>query len=205
MTRLEYLNCRVLTADTGREAPDDGVGLLPPRRLERRGHRELPRALRQLRQAHPRAARQLPAHRRRRGAAHRRARLARHRRHRPFARARLPVLPGPEAADLAATRCCRASRPTCRCTRPSPTPTRWPTGWPRWHKIKAQVPDDVLVLPSHNECFRGLHARLDYLRRGAGAQRWRGCASRCAEPRRAGRRVRCAVRAAPSAKPMPAC
>jgi glyoxylase-like metal-dependent hydrolase (beta-lactamase superfamily II) len=25
MTRLEYLNCRVLTADTGREAPDDGV------------------------------------------------------------------------------------------------------------------------------------------------------------------------------------
>lgn len=30
-------------------------------------------------------------------------------------------------------------------------------------KIKREVPDDVLVLPSHNECFRGLHARLDYL------------------------------------------
>ena len=30
-------------------------------------------------------------------------------------------------------------------------------------KIKKEVPDDVLVLPSHNECFRGLHARLDYL------------------------------------------
>ena len=30
-------------------------------------------------------------------------------------------------------------------------------------KIKAQVPDDVLVLPAHNEVFRGLHARLDYL------------------------------------------
>ncbi len=30
-------------------------------------------------------------------------------------------------------------------------------------KIKVEVPDDVLVLPSHNECFRGLHARLDYL------------------------------------------
>ena len=29
--------------------------------------------------------------------------------------------------------------------------------------IKAQVPDDVLVLPSHHDCFRGLHARLDYL------------------------------------------
>ena len=25
MTRLEYLNCRMLVADTGREAPDDGV------------------------------------------------------------------------------------------------------------------------------------------------------------------------------------
>lgn len=30
-------------------------------------------------------------------------------------------------------------------------------------KIKREVPDDVLVLPAHNECFRGLHARLDYL------------------------------------------
>ena len=30
-------------------------------------------------------------------------------------------------------------------------------------KIETEVPDDVLVLPSHNECFRGLHARLRYL------------------------------------------
>ncbi len=33
-------------------------------------------------------------------------------------------------------------------------------------KIRATVPDDVLVLPSHNEPFRGLHARLDALDRG---------------------------------------
>lgn len=33
-------------------------------------------------------------------------------------------------------------------------------------KLKRQVPDDVLVLPAHNDCFRGLHARLDRLRRG---------------------------------------
>jgi glyoxylase-like metal-dependent hydrolase (beta-lactamase superfamily II) len=33
-------------------------------------------------------------------------------------------------------------------------------------KLKREVPDDVLVLPAHNECFRGLHARLDSLRRG---------------------------------------
>jgi len=30
-------------------------------------------------------------------------------------------------------------------------------------KLKKMVPDDVLVLPSHNLCFRGLHARIDYL------------------------------------------
>jgi glyoxylase-like metal-dependent hydrolase (beta-lactamase superfamily II) len=29
--------------------------------------------------------------------------------------------------------------------------------------IKERIPDDVLVLPSHNEPFRGLHARLDAL------------------------------------------
>ena len=33
-------------------------------------------------------------------------------------------------------------------------------------KLKREVPDDVLVLPSHNECFRGLHARIDWLERG---------------------------------------
>lgn len=33
-------------------------------------------------------------------------------------------------------------------------------------KLQRLVPDDVLVLPSHNECFRGLHVRLESLRRG---------------------------------------
>ncbi|MGB7183118.1 MAG: MBL fold metallo-hydrolase, partial [Burkholderiaceae bacterium] len=32
--------------------------------------------------------------------------------------------------------------------------------------IRAQVPDDVLVLPSHNTPFKGLHTRLDALDRG---------------------------------------
>ena len=31
------------------------------------------------------------------------------------------------------------------------------------HKLKAALPDDVLVLPSHNEPFIGLHRRLDDL------------------------------------------
>ena len=32
--------------------------------------------------------------------------------------------------------------------------------------IKKRVPNDVLVLPSHNEPFRGLHERLDHLING---------------------------------------
>jgi glyoxylase-like metal-dependent hydrolase (beta-lactamase superfamily II) len=32
-------------------------------------------------------------------------------------------------------------------------------------RLRSRVPDDVLVLPSHNDCFRGLHARLDQLAR----------------------------------------
>jgi glyoxylase-like metal-dependent hydrolase (beta-lactamase superfamily II) len=32
--------------------------------------------------------------------------------------------------------------------------------------LKRQIPDNVLVLPSHNEPFRGLHARLDELAEG---------------------------------------
>lgn len=33
-------------------------------------------------------------------------------------------------------------------------------------KLQREVPDNVLVLPAHNECFHGLHARLDALRNG---------------------------------------
>jgi glyoxylase-like metal-dependent hydrolase (beta-lactamase superfamily II) len=33
-------------------------------------------------------------------------------------------------------------------------------------RLKREVPDDVLVLPAHNECFRGLHARIDALVNG---------------------------------------
>jgi glyoxylase-like metal-dependent hydrolase (beta-lactamase superfamily II) len=32
-------------------------------------------------------------------------------------------------------------------------------------KLQHAIPDDVLVLPAHNEPFRGLHVRLEYLAR----------------------------------------
>jgi glyoxylase-like metal-dependent hydrolase (beta-lactamase superfamily II) len=50
--------------------------------------------------------------------------------------------------------------------------------------IKARVPDDVLVLPSHNEPFRGLHARLDALVEGH-EERLARVHEALAEPKRA--------------------
>ena len=51
-------------------------------------------------------------------------------------------------------------------------------------KITREVPDDVIVLPAHNEPFRGLHPRLEHLTDGhlRGLERLR---ERLAEPRRA--------------------
>jgi glyoxylase-like metal-dependent hydrolase (beta-lactamase superfamily II) len=51
-------------------------------------------------------------------------------------------------------------------------------------KLKREVPDDVLVLPSHGECFRGLHGRLDRLMEGQqrAIERLRGALH---EPKRA--------------------
>lgn len=51
-------------------------------------------------------------------------------------------------------------------------------------KLQREVPDDVLVLPSHNEPFRGLHRRLDALRRGQHAALAR-LKRTLAEPKRA--------------------
>ena len=100
MTRLEYLNCRVMVSDTGREAPPDAIEFF--RRAgwgdaaietyrARFGNfgkniHALPDSYRRLRDGET--------------LADRRARVARHRRQRPFARACVPVLRRAEAADL---------------------------------------------------------------------------------------------------------
>ena len=92
MTRLEYLTCRTLAADTGREAPDDAI-----RFYRRAGWPEEALDIYRTRfggfgkylHALPDSFRRLQ---RRRDAAHRRARLARDRRPRPFARTRLPAV-----------------------------------------------------------------------------------------------------------------
>ena len=166
MTRLEYLTCRVMVSDTGREAPPDAHRVLPPRRLGRGGDRDLPRALRQLRQAHPRAARQLPPPARRRGAAHRRARrgasssAAAIRPSTPACTA--PTLKLLISGDQVLPRI--SSNVSVYPIEPDADPM---ADWlASLAKLKREVPDDVLVLPAHNECFRGLHARIDALARG---------------------------------------
>ena len=50
--------------------------------------------------------------------------------------------------------------------------------------IKSRVNNDVLVLPSHNEPFRGLHERLDHLISGHERNLTR-LLEYCAEPKRA--------------------
>ena len=67
-------------------------------------------------------------------------------------------------------------------TEPDADPMR---GWlDSLAKLRREVPDDVLVLPAHNECFRGLHARIDAL--ASGQQRSLDRLRRSlAEPRRA--------------------
>ncbi len=51
-------------------------------------------------------------------------------------------------------------------------------------KLEREVPDDVLVLPAHNEPFRGLHARIAALRRGH-ARSFERLRRALVEPRRA--------------------
>lgn len=50
-------------------------------------------------------------------------------------------------------------------------------------KLRERIPDDVLVLPSHNECFRGLHARLAQLESGQ-HEALRKLRDRLAQPQR---------------------
>jgi len=165
MTRLEYLNCRVLTADTGREAPEDGVRFyrmagwseddIENYRARFGGFGKmihaLPDSYRRLRDGE-------------------RLIIGDH-------EWRVVVGTGhsPEHACLY----CRdlqlfisgdqvlpkiSSNVSVFPTEPDANPL---ADWlASIEKIKREVPDDVLVLPAHNEPFRGLHARLDNLAAG---------------------------------------
>lgn len=162
MTRLEYLNCRVLTADTGREASEDGIafyrkagwsdGAIENYRA-RFGNfgkhiHALPESYRRITDGEEI---KIGIHTWRVivGTGHSPE-------HACLYCAELKLL---ISGDQVLPRI--SSNVSVHPTEPDADPMR------EWleslAKVKREVPDDVLVLPSHNDCFRGLHARLDYL------------------------------------------
>lgn len=162
MTRTEYLNCRVLVADTGREAPEDGVRFYRSAgwdddALEHYRTRfgnfgkstyALPESYRRVVDGE-------------------RLRIGDHEwqvvvgtGHSPeHACFWCPSLKLLISGDQVLPRI--TSNVSVFPTEPDANPLHgWLTSMDR---IAEAVPDDVLVLPAHGEPFRGLHARLRYL------------------------------------------
>lgn len=162
MTRLEYLTCRVLVADTGREAPEDGV-----RFYRRAGWDD--EAIEHYRTRFGNFGRTtyaLPeSYRRIRDGE--RIRIGDHdwqvvvgTGHSPeHACFWCPDLKLLISGDQVLPKI--SSNVSVFPTEPEADPLH---GWlSSMERIERTVPDDVLVLPAHNEPFRGLHARMRYL------------------------------------------
>ncbi len=165
MTREEYLICRTLVADTGREAPEDAIRFYrrcgwPDAAIEdyraRFGNfgkyiHALPDSYRRIRDGET-------------------LRIGAHDWRVVVGTGHSPehaCLYGPElklliTGDQVLPRI--SSNVSVYPTEPEADPL---ADWlASIEKLKAEVPDDVLVLPAHNEPFRGLHARLDHLAQG---------------------------------------
>ena len=165
MTRLDYLHCRVLLADTGREAPADALSFY--RRAGWSGA-----ALETYRARFGNFGKRIHAmpDRYRRIVDGERLRIGAHdwrvvvgTGHSPeHACLHCPELKLLISGDQVLPRI--SSNVSVHPTEPDANPM---ADWlASLDKLKAQVPDDVLVLPAHNEPFRGLHARLDHLAQG---------------------------------------
>jgi glyoxylase-like metal-dependent hydrolase (beta-lactamase superfamily II) len=161
-TRLEYVTCRMLVADTGREAPADGVrfyraagwdeAALEHYKARFGGFGKAVHAL-------PDSYRRVVAGEELEIGGHRwRAVIGRG--HSPeHLCLYCPTLKLLISGDQVLPRI--TSNVSVFPTEPDADPlTEWleSLAW-----LKEQIPDDVLVLPSHNEPFHGLHARLDAL------------------------------------------
>ena len=164
MTRLEYLTCRVLVADTGREAPQEGVDFyrragwdddsIENYRARFGGFGKLVHAI-------PDSYRRLFDNERLPIGNHDWRVVVGHG-HSPehacfHSEAQKLFLSGDQVLPRI------SSNVSVFPTEPDADPLGdWLSSI---DKIRREVPDDVLVLPAHNEPFRGLHARLDYLAR----------------------------------------
>ncbi len=165
MTRLEYITCRMLAADTGREAPEDGVRFYRAAgwsedALETykarfggfgKGLYPLPDSYRRLNDGEEI------------NIGGRTWRVVVGCGHSPeHACLYCPELKLLISGDQVLPKI--SSNVSLFPTEPDADPL---TDWLRsLAKVKAETPDDVLVLPAHNDPFRGLHARLDHLIRG---------------------------------------
>jgi glyoxylase-like metal-dependent hydrolase (beta-lactamase superfamily II) len=162
ITRLEYMMCRMLAADTGREAPDDAIRFYRSAGWEQgeietytarfggfgKSMHALPDSFRRLVDGET-------------------VRIGEHawevvvgNGHSPeHACLWCPALKVLISGDQVLPRI--TSNVSVFPTEPDGDPlTDWLTSLAR---IKTRVPDDVLVLPAHNDPFHGLHARIDTL------------------------------------------
>ncbi len=184
MSRLEYLSCRAMVSDTGREAPEDAI-----RFFQRAGWGEeaieayrarfgnfgkhihpLPDSFRRL---HDGQVLQIGQHD---------WRVVVGNGHSPeHACLHCPALKLLISGDQVLPRI--SSNVSVYPMEPEADPL---SDWlASLEKVRREVPDDVLVLPSHNEPFRGLHARIDALARGQQRSLERLRRSLKQEPRRA--------------------
>ena len=183
MTRLEYFACRMLVADTGRPAPEEGVRFYRAAGWQEaaveqyrarfggfgRAVHELPMSYRRIREGEAidiggRPWRVVV------GTGHSPEHACLH-------QAELKVL---IAGDQVLPKI--SSNISVFPTEPDADPL---SDWlASLAKLKRAVPDDVLVLPAHGEPFRGLHARLDALAAGHELS-LRRLETRLAEPKRA--------------------
>lgn len=163
MTRLEYLSCRSLVADTGREAPADGIRFYKsagwnPAAIDAYRSRfggfgkqihALPDSFRRLQDGDEFF---LGAHSWRviTGAGHSPEHACLY----------CPVLALLISGDQVLPKI--SSNVSVHPNEPEANPMQdW---YETLSKLQAEVPSDVLVLPAHNDAFRGLHERLDTLR-----------------------------------------
>ncbi len=183
MTRGEYLHCRTLVSDTGREAPPDAITF-----FHQAGWAEA--ALEKYRQrfgSFGRHIHPLPdSFRRLRDGEH--IRIGAHTWEVVVGRGHCPehaCLWCPElklfiSGDQVLPRI--SSNVSVYPTEPDADPMRdWLASL---DLVQRRVPDDVLVLPSHGSCFYGLHARIKQLREGQ-LRSLKRLRERLAEPKRA--------------------
>ncbi len=165
MSRLEYLSCRAMVSDTGREAPPDAIDFCRragwgPLAIETYRTRfgnfgkhihALPDSFRRLQDGEQIA---IGAHT---------WRVVVGSGHSPeHACLYCPELKVLISGDQVLPRI--SSNVSVYPTEPDADPMK---NWlESLAKLKREVPDEVLVLPAHNECFRGLHARIDALASG---------------------------------------